>query len=156
MASWTRIFPRAGAGLRRCGGTWARVGPPSTGFTLLEVMIALAVIGIALVPLLMLQRQNIRSIIRSRDVTCAALLAQEIMTRAEMERFPPLGASGGDFQNFHPGRYPNFRWQRNVEPSPVFADLRKVTVSVAYGPRFKRSFTLVEFLHNPLPLAPNG
>jgi Tfp pilus assembly protein PilV len=119
-------------------------------------MAALAVIGIALVPLLMLQRQNIRSIILSRDETCAALLAQEIMTRAELEKFPPLGTSAGDFQNFYPGRYLNFRWQRKVEPSAVFADLRKVSVRVSYGPGFKRSFTLVELLHNPLPLSPNG
>jgi general secretion pathway protein I len=126
------------------------------GFTLLEVMVALAVIGIALLPLLTLQRQNLRSIVRSRDVTCAALLAQEMMARAELEKFPPLGSRSGDFQSFHPGRYPNFRWQRTVESSLLFPDLRKVTVVVSYGPHLSHSFTLVEFLHNPLPLPPNG
>jgi len=149
------VLPPAAAP-RRHSRICARHAPSSAGFTLLEVMIALAVVGIALVPLLMLHRQSIRSIIRSRETTCAALLAQEIMTRAELEKFPPLGVSSGDFQGFHPGLYPNFRWQRKVEPTPIFPDLRKVTVSVAYGPRFRRSFTLVEFLHNPLPMQPNG
>ncbi len=127
-----------------------------SAFTLLEVMVALGIVGIALVPLLSLERRNLESVVRARETACAALLAQELIARAELEKFPALGVTRGDFESSHPGQYSNFRWERIVEPSPLFGDLRKVTVRVIYGSGYKRSFTLIEFLHSPLPLVPRG
>jgi type II secretion system protein I len=120
-------------------------------FTLLEVMIAVAFIGIALLALLSLHHTDLQSVIRSQDLTAASMLAQTLMTQAEIERFPPPGRSQGDFSRAYPGVYPNFRWQRTVEPSPLFPDIRRVQVRVLYGPGFRRSFDLTEFMHNPVP-----
>ena len=62
-------------------------------FTLLEVMIALAFIGIAMVALLGLHQNNLQAVIRAQDLTKASLLAQTIMSQAEVERFPLVGTS---------------------------------------------------------------
>ncbi len=121
------------------------------GFTLLEVLIAIAVLGIALLALLALEHQDLQSVIRGQDVSRAAMLAQALMTQAELQRFPPPGVSSGDFDRMYAGQYPNFRWTRSVEPSAIFPDLRKVEIHVLYGPKFTRDFSIVEFLHNPMP-----
>lgn len=124
------------------------------GFTLLEVMIAVAFIGIALLALLSLHHTDMQSVIRGQDLTKAAMLAQSIMTQAEVERFPDPGSTQGDFSSIYPGQYPNFKWQRTVEQSPLFAQVRRIEVRIRYGPGFGRTFTLTEFLHNPNPPPP--
>ncbi len=128
------------------------------GFTLLEVLIAIAVLGIALMALLALHHQDLQSVIRAQEISRASMLAQTLMTRAELQRIPPLGTTSGDFNELYPNQYPNFRWTRTVEPSATFPDLRKVEVRVLYGPKFGRSFGLVEFLHDPRPrvVTPRG
>ncbi len=56
------------------------------GFTLLEVMVAVAVLGIALTSLLYGQAQAIRAQARSQTVTVATLKAMELADRALMFR----------------------------------------------------------------------
>jgi type II secretion system protein I len=120
-------------------------------FTLLEVMIAIAFIGIAMLALLSLHHSAMQSVVRARELTQAAMLAQALMTDAEQTRFPDPGRHNGDFQKMFPGQYPNFRWQRIVEQSKEFPDIRRVRIRVSYGPGFRRTFALTEFMHNPLP-----
>ena len=124
------------------------------GFTLLEVMVAIAILGTALVSLLSLHHQSMQSVIRAQDMTRASMLAQAVMTEAELERFPDLGTSSGDFQSSFPGQFQDFRWQRVVEASANFPDVREVKIFVRYGPGQSRSFALVEFLHSPIPPDP--
>ena len=76
------------------------------GFTLLEVMVAIAILGIALLGLLGLQHQSMQSVIRAQQSTRASMLAQAVMTEAELERFPDLGRTSGDFESSFPGRVP--------------------------------------------------
>ena len=83
------------------------------------------------------------------------MLAQAVMTEAELERYPDLGRKSGDFESSFPGEFPDFRWQREVVPSGMFPDVRKVKVVIHYGPKFLQSFSLVEFLHSPIPPDPN-
>jgi general secretion pathway protein I len=128
--------------------------PP--GFTLLEVMIAVAVLGIAMLALLSLHDSNLQSVMRGQELSTASALAQSLMTNAEMERVPMVGSTRGDFQRLFPGAYRNFKWQRTVEMSAMFPDIRKVEVVVFFGPRFGHSFSLVEFLHDPTPQLPPG
>ena len=121
------------------------------GFTLLEVLIAIALLGIALLALLSLEHQDLQSVIRGQEISRAAMLAQAMMTQAELERFPPLGTTNGNFDQMYSGQYPNFRWTRSVVPSATFPDLREVDIQVLYGPRFGRTYSVVEFMHNPVP-----
>ena len=126
----------------------------AAAFTLLEVMIAVAFIGIALIALLALHHTDMQSVIRGQDLTRAAMLAQALMSQAELERFPDPGQKHGDFSQLYPGEYPNFRWQRAVDQSPLFPTVERVRISVTYGPGGRRHFDLTEFMHNPaLPSA---
>ena len=127
---------------------------PAPAFTLIEVMVAIAILGIAMLGLLGLHHQSLQSVIRAQNATRASMLAQAVMTEAEIERFPDLGQSSGDFQASFPGEFPDFRWQRVVEASGMFPDVRKVQVLIQYGPGFTQNFSLVEFLHSPVPLDP--
>jgi type II secretory pathway pseudopilin PulG len=120
-------------------------------FTLLEVMIAVAFIGFALLALLALHHSAMQSVARTRELTQAAMLAQALMANAEQTRFPEPGRTTGDFQKLYPGQYPNFRWQRIVEQSEQYQDIRQVRITIFYGPGFHRTFVLTEFMHNPLP-----
>jgi general secretion pathway protein I len=130
------------------------LGQEAVGFTLLEVMVAMAVLGIALVALLTLHHQSLQSVIHSRDISRAGMLCQTIMTQAELEQFPHLGVTKGNFERYFPGRYQKFRWERDVVESGVFPDVRKVRVIVFYGPKFSRNFSITEYLHNPVPAPP--
>jgi general secretion pathway protein I len=121
------------------------------GFTLLEVMIAVAFIGIAMLALLSLHQSNLASVIRAQDLTRASMLAQQLMSTAEAERFPTPGLTRGDFSHDYPGQYKNFRWERTVEILPQFPDLRRVRVSIIFGHHLGRRFNLLEFMHNPTP-----
>jgi general secretion pathway protein I len=127
----------------------------AAGFTLLEVMLAIAILGTALAGLLGLHHQSMQSVIRAQDFTRASMLAQAVLTEAELERFPDLGHTSGDFQASFPGQFQDFRWERIVEASGTFPDLRKVKIFVRYGPTLANSFELVEFLHSPVPPDPN-
>ena len=124
------------------------------GFTLLEVLVAMAVLAISLLALLTLHEQSIRTVIRGQDTSRAALLAQAIISQAELERFPPLGDMKGNFEKLFPKQYPNYRWERRVTASGAFPDVRKARVIIYYGPRFTDSFALTEYIHNPIPINP--
>ena len=123
----------------------------SRGFTLIEVMFAMAILGVSLMGLLSLTHQGLQSVIRTQDMSQAAMLAQTVITQAEFDRFPIIGRSSGNFESLFPGQFRNFRWQRVVSASGMFPDVRKVTVIVYYGPKLGRSFSLTEFLHSPMP-----
>ncbi len=126
------------------------------GFTLIEVMVSLAIVAIALMALLGLQHQTLQSVVRASDMTNAALLAQEVMTQTETGQFPAVGVTTGNFESLHPRRYPNFRWERRVEASAVFQDIRKVRVLIHYGPRLGRTFELTEMIRNPMAIPGQG
>ena len=81
------------------------------GFTLLEVMAAVAIIAIALVPLLRSQTQSIRAAGVSQNLTMATLLARILMTDIETEPFPEEGEVDGDFEDLG---FPQFSYRVEV------------------------------------------
>jgi general secretion pathway protein I len=102
------------------------------GFTLLEVLVAVAVLGLALVSLLGLHVRNIDLIARDERVTAATMLARTLMTEVETGPFPDLAVTAGDFELDYPGRYPELRWEREVTTTPV-PYVREVRVRVFRG-----------------------
>lgn len=111
-----------------------RAGAAAPGFTLLEVLVAVAVLGLALVSLLGLHVRNIDLIDRDQRVTEATLLARGLMTEVETQPFPDLGATDGDFELAYPDRFPDLRWEREVVTTPV-PNVREVRVRVFRGER---------------------
>jgi general secretion pathway protein I len=104
------------------------------GFTLLEVLVAVAVLGLALVSLLGLHVRNIDLIARDQRVTEATMLARGLMAEVDAGPFPDLGVTDGDFEVDYPDRYPDLRWEREVLTTPV-PDVREVRVRVFRGER---------------------
>ncbi|MGI9554135.1 MAG: type IV pilus modification PilV family protein [Thermodesulfobacteriota bacterium] len=81
------------------------------GFTLLEVIIAVAIIGVGLVMLLGSVNRNLDLASKSRDAQIAALLAQEMLNDIQLEGLPAIGEETGTFAD-HEG----FEWFLTVAP----------------------------------------
>ena len=116
------------------------------GFTLLEVMIAVAVLAIALVSLLGSQSQTLSVATVARFDTVAALLAQEKMAEIRLQDFEQVESESGIFEE----GFNEFSW--TTEVSPVLEDdisipdtegmLKQVVLTVALGEDEKQHFTV--------------
>lgn len=98
------------------------------GFTLLEVLIALAIISISLVVLLQTQSSNIVRVYHSTSLTKAAILGQKIMSDIDSEK----SLSVGEWDGEELIEEATFKWNKNIEPSVVSKMLR-VTVTITWG-----------------------
>lgn len=99
------------------------------GFTLLEVMVALAVIATAFTALLGLHVRSLRVAARDQSYTQALLLSRSLITEAELGPYPEVGIAQGDFEDRWPGLYGGYRWERTVSDFGVLA-VRQVTIRV--------------------------
>ena len=81
------------------------------GFTLLEVMIAVAVLTIALAAVLGLQSRSLSLAAEGRFHTTSALLAQEKMAEMSVATMGKLISDSGDFGDAFPG----YAWQVTVQ-----------------------------------------
>ena len=106
-----------------------------SGFTLLEVMVAVAIIAIAFTAVLGSQSQSVSLAGESKFNTMAPLLAQRKMAQLESEKSGALTSDSGDFGEDFPG----YTWQtqvRDVElegPGGAFDYLKRVDVRVTWG-----------------------
>ena len=108
--------------------------PGAAGFTLLEVMVALAIVAIALVPLLRLHLLSLDATMRAQDLTTAVLLAQEHL--AALPPFPEPAEEKGGYDD---PTLAGFRWQTVVTESEVIlgesvqlVKLRHIAVTVLW------------------------
>lgn len=95
------------------------------GFTLLEVMVSLAILATAFVAVLKLHADSVEMLIASRIHTTAAQLAQFKMTEVEITDPEDLRLLSGEFGDLAP----DYAWKIGIEPTPVL-DWNKVTVTV--------------------------
>jgi general secretion pathway protein I len=114
------------------------------GFTLLEVLVALAVLAVALVSLLGLQNRNLLLSMQAERLSTGTLLVREMLTRTQLEGPDAARVTSGDFADFHPGQYPEFRWHRTVRPAPL-EGLWELRVSVTWGERADEQAELTLF-----------
>lgn len=113
----------------------------SRGFTLLEVLIALAILALGLPVLLGLRNFDLDLHSRAGDITTATALAQEKLFEAEAGTDFPLGETGGDFRSPAPGtqssmdaqtRADRFRWKRVITTTPL-SSVREVKIQVLWA-----------------------
>ncbi len=104
------------------------------GFTLLEVLVAMAVLAVALVSLLGLYNRSLLLTIRAQRLSTATLLAEEMLTRTQLEGTNAMRMTAGDFADLHPGQYPEFRWYRTLRPTAL-EGLWELRVGVSWGGR---------------------
>lgn len=119
------------------------------GFTLLEVLLAVAILAIALPVLLGLRNFDLELQSRSMELTTATLLAQEKLLETELSGAFPIGESTGEFQTAAPGvqssiqetnRAAGYRWKRNIMPTPLEL-IREVRIQISW-PRGMQDETL--------------
>ena len=105
------------------------------GFTLLEVMIAVALIAIALTTLLGSQSQSVFFANSAKFETMAALLAQSKMSEITIQAADSLSSDSGDFGEDYPG----YAWEATVsdvsiEGLDAISDyLKQIDLAVTWG-----------------------
>ena len=95
------------------------------GFTLMEVMVAMAILAIALVSIFQLQSQSISMATDSRFLTTAALLAQSKMVEVETQSTLSNKTESGDFGP----DYPQYTWQLVIDDTQLL-QFKKIEVTV--------------------------
>ncbi|CAG0930156.1 type II secretion system minor pseudopilin GspI [Geobacter sp.] len=118
--------------------------PPSPcsregGFTLLEVMIALAIMAGVVFTVIGAVNYHLAIVERDRQETVAVLLARQKLAELEEEKEIPEKKEG----TFAPAR-PEFTWEMTAAPTEL-ANLRRMTLSVSWDNK-KRSVALVRYL----------
>lgn len=107
----------------------------SGGFTLLEVMLAVAMIAIALTAVLGSQTQSVSLANESKFSTTAPLLAQGKMAEIEVTKPEQLISDSGDFGEY----FPNYHWELKVSDlilpgaERISNYLKRIDLLVAWG-----------------------
>ena len=109
---------------------------------------AVAVLATALVSLLSLHGQNVRTIAYDQRLSRAALLAQDLMTRTMVaEAFPDPTRSRGDFASD-----PDYHWELEVLRGPTREledELREIRIRVFWDERSPDAVLLATFVRRP-------
>jgi general secretion pathway protein I len=101
----------------------------SVGFTLLEVMIAMAILAITLVTVYQSQSQSISMVSNSRFLTSASLLAQARMAEIDAADPSELVSASGDFGE----EFSDYTWQVEVGAVKEIPLLKRIALTVTNG-----------------------
>lgn len=105
------------------------------GFTLMEVLVALAVLAIALTSIYKMQGRTILMSSKARFLTIAPQLAQSKLAEIERNEFKDISNDSGVFGE----AYPNYAWTLSVEelPTELITDnnhhLVRISVRISQG-----------------------
>ncbi|TFG76555.1 MAG: prepilin-type N-terminal cleavage/methylation domain-containing protein [Thermodesulfobacteriales bacterium] len=100
------------------------------GFTLLEVIIAVAIMGASMAILLGSVNRNLVVASKSKNQSIAYSLAQQKIGEIELQGYPQVGLDQGTFEEF-----PGFNWYVNVLPYDIEqlgTEIRIVMVDIAW------------------------
>lgn len=110
------------------------------GFTLLEVLLAIALLAIALPILLGLRNFDLGLQEKASELTAATLLAQEKLLETELSGQYSIGETSGEFLNIPLGaqttvqaapRAVGYRWKRMIMPTPLEL-VREIRIKVSW------------------------
>ena len=104
------------------------ITPHSKGFTLLEVMVAVAILSFVLVSLLGLQNSSQRNVMLAEKITTATLLAKRMMTEALSAKMFVLTEDEGEFEEED---FKDYTWKKTISPTPI-EKLMEVRVAVLW------------------------
>lgn len=114
----------------------------NSGFTLLEVMVALLIIAISFIVLLHSRNQSVIAADYARHTTIATLLASEKMSEIEHGESLDSGEDAGNFGE----EYPEYTWRTTVSDT-AYELVNEVRVVVSWGEgRSQRSVELVNYV----------
>ena len=106
-----------------------------TGFTLLEIMVAVSIIAIVFISVFKMHTQTISMSSDVRFYTTAPLLAQSKLTEYELKSVDDLSDDSGGFGE----EYPGYSWQVSVNDvesevlEDTAKDLKRIDVSVSFN-----------------------
>jgi general secretion pathway protein I len=136
-------------GKRRSHKKVTGVGRQTLGFTLLEVMVAMAVLAIVLVSVYRMHSQTLTMNTAARFYTQAPLLAQKKMAEVTTTSSSIFASDSGDFGE----NYPGYSWDVSTTDvlsevlGEVANDLKRIDVTVSYmNNQFSFSLTTYRFL----------
>ncbi|OQX27716.1 MAG: hypothetical protein BWK80_03760 [Desulfobacteraceae bacterium IS3] len=125
-----------------------RTAPCSrSGFTLLEVMVAVSIMAIVLVAVYRLHSQTISMNIAAKFYTSAPLLAQGKLAEFEIMPADKLSSDSGDFGENFPGYYWNVAVE-DIESEPLGESakgLKSLDVTVTLNNEFSYNFRTYRF-----------
>ncbi|HEX2092404.1 MAG TPA: prepilin-type N-terminal cleavage/methylation domain-containing protein [Longimicrobiaceae bacterium] len=124
----------------------------SRGFTLIEVVAALAVTGLVLAVALGAAAADVRASRRARAVTEASALAEDLLFRTPFLRWDSLTAFGSQGEGRFAAPLDRYRWRIETAPVPGEPELVEATVEVAWE---EGAFT-ASTRYGPSPLTHEG
>jgi general secretion pathway protein I len=122
-----------------------------SGFTLLEVIVALSIIAIALTTLLVSQSQSLSLAGEAKFSTTAVLLAQHKMVELETMKAEDLVSDSGDFGE----DFPDYYWETQINPVSFpgveeYADqFKQIDLNVFFGEKKQYQYALRLYLFSP-------
>jgi len=122
-----------------------------SGFTFLEVMVAVAILAITLTAVLRSQSQSISLANEAKFYTTVTLLAQDKMAEIEVKDLGTLRSESGDFGEDFPG----YTWDITVDnvfldyPENVSDHLRQVTLTLSWEESDHYQYSLKNYRFSP-------
>jgi general secretion pathway protein I len=102
--------------MTRSQGRWSRVRRNNRGFTLLEVMVAVAILAFVLISLQGLNNRSVQDVILSERITTATLLARRVMTETLLATPLVPKEEAGEFPEED---FTEYSWQKTISPTPL-------------------------------------
>ena len=106
-----------------------------SGFTLLEVMVAMAIMAIVLVSVYRMHSQTLTMNTAARFYTQAPMLAQSKLAQIEVDSSGINGTDSGDFGD----KFPGYTWRISTEEvvsealGEIAADLKRIDMTVVFN-----------------------
>ncbi|NIP37625.1 MAG: prepilin-type N-terminal cleavage/methylation domain-containing protein [Candidatus Dadabacteria bacterium] len=100
------------------------------GFTLLEVLVAVVILGSTLAVLLGAVNRNLVLASNSKNLSIARMLAQDKISEVELAGYPENKNEEGEFEDF-----PGFKWYLSVSPldiSSLETDIKIVKLLITW------------------------
>ena len=118
--------------LLQCNPQSAIRNPQSKGFTLLEVMIAVAIMAMVLVSLLGLKNRSMQDVMKAERITTATLLAKRMMTETLIKKPLLVSEDEGVFpEDVYGAVYKDYRWKKMLSATPI-PQVMEVRVAVLW------------------------
>ena len=101
----------------------------SKGFTLLEVMVAVAIMSLVLVTLLGLKNRTMQDVALAEHITTATMLAKSKMVDTiGYGKWPPV-EEDGDFSGEE--KFRDYAWKRTISQIPLFGTVFVTEIRIA-------------------------
>lgn len=94
------------------------------GFTLLEVLIAMSILGISLLALLTTHNQNLNMMYQLSNISRATALAKGVMEKTELDNFADIKDDAGGFEEADAS---DMKWVKTVTETGI-GDLKEITI----------------------------